>query len=392
VLAGLMAHEGRTASSNTSAYCQARGRLKCEVLAGLHDDVAERLEKDAVRGRLWYGRIVKIVDGSSVSMPDTEKNQSAFPQPEGQKPGCGFPVARLAVIFSLLSGAVLDLAWGSLHVAETALSRRMWSRLSAGDVFLADRGFCSFADLWCLMQRGIDSVMRVRERRRRPVNTARTLGRNDRIVEWIKTKAIPIWMGLAEWKSMPDVLRLREILVTVDIKGFRSKNLTIVTTLLDARAYPTEAFVDLYRRRWLAELFLRDIKISMGMDVLRCKSPEMIERELRLFVIAYNLVRALILQAARTHKADPNRLSFKGTLSKVRSWAPELAKAKSKKVLRIMSDALLFQIAFDPVPDRPNRVEPRAVKRRPKQYSRLIKPRREYREIYHRSRYENALT
>jgi len=392
VLAGLMAQEGRMASSNTSGYCQARGRLRCECLARLHEGVTERIEAAAGRGRLWYGRTVKIVDGSSASMPDTEANQAAFPQPEGQKPGCGFPVARFAVIFSLVTGAVLDLAWDSLHVAETALFRRMWGWLSAGDVILADRGFCSFADLWCLMQRGIDGVMRLRDRRRKAVKTVRTLGKNDRIVEWVKTKVIPIWMGLAEWESMPAVLRLREIHFTVDLRGFRTKDFTVVTTLLDARAYPTEAFVELYRRRWLAELFLRDIKESMGMDPLRCKSPEMIERELRMFLIAYNLVRVLILQAARENKTELNRLSFKGTLSKVRSWAHELSMAKNKTALRKLTQALLFQIAFDPVPNRPNRVEPRAVKRRPKQYSRLIKPRREYQEIFHKNRYEKALT
>ena len=392
VQAGLMGREGRTASPSTSAYCQARGRLPCDWLACLHEGVSERLEAAVVRGRLWYGRIVKIVDGSSVSMPDTEENQAAFPQPEGQKPGCGFPVARLAVTFSLATGAILDLAWDSLHVAETTLFRRMWGGLSAGDVLLADRGFCSLADFWCLMRRGIDGVMRLRTSRSAGVRIVRTLGKNDRIVEWIKTKVIPVWMGLTEWETMPAALRIREIRFAVNLPGFRTRAVTVVTTLLDARAYPAEAFVELYRRRWMAELFLRDIKISMGMDVLRCKSPDMIERELRMFLIAYNLVRALILQAARKHMANPDRLSFKGTLSKVRQWAPALAISKNRKTLHRMSNALLFQIAFDPVPDRPNRIEPRAVKRRPKQYSRLIKPRREFREIFHKNQYRKSLS
>jgi len=392
VLAGLMGLFGRPASPSTAAYCQARKRLSCDWLCRIHEGVQERLEKAAVGGRLWYGRIVKIVDGSSVSMPDTEENQAAFPQPDGQKAGCGFPVARLAVIFSLAAGTVLDLAWDSLHVAETTLFRRMWDGLAAGDVLLADRGFCSFADFWCLMQRGVDSVMRLNARRRAGVRVVRVLGKDDRIVEWIKTKVIPVWMGLAEWEAMPSVVRLREIRFGVDIPGFRTRAVTVVTTLLDARTYPAEAFADLYRRRWSAELFLRDIKITMGMDVLRCKSPDMIERELRMFLIAYNLVRALILQAAQKYRSDPDRLSFKGTLSKVRQWAPMLASVRNRATLRRLTGALLQQIAFDPVPDRPNRIEPRAVKRRPKQYSRLIKPRREFREIFHRNRYEAALT
>jgi hypothetical protein len=242
------------------------------------------------------------------------------------------------------------------------------------------------------MRRGIDGVMRLRTSRSAGVRIVRTLGKNDRIVEWIKTKVIPVWMGLTEWETMPAALRIREIRFAVNLPGFRTRAVTVVTTLLDARAYPAEAFVELYRRRWMAELFLRDIKISMGMDVLRCKSPDMIERELRMFLIAYNLVRALILQAARKHMANPDRLSFKGTLSKVRQWAPALAISKNRKTLHRMSNALLFQIAFDPVPDRPNRIEPRAVKRRPKQYSRLIKPRREFREIFHKNQYRKSLS
>lgn len=392
VLARLACHENRTASPNTSAYCQARRRLRCDWLADIHEGVVDRLEAAADHNRLWYGRAVKIVDGSGVSMPDTEENQAAFPRPNRPESECGFPVARLAVIFSLLTGAVLDLAWDSLHVAETTLSRRMWSRLEAGDVLLADRGFCSFADFWRLKQRGVDSVMRLNAKRSVGMRVVRVLGKNDRLVVWFKSKQIPIWMGLEEWTAMPRELLLREIHFTVDIPGFRTRAVTVVTTLLDARLYPAEAFGALYRRRWMAELSLRDLKTSMDMEILRCKSPEMIEREIRMFLIAYNLVRALILRAAQKYGADTSRMSFMGTLEKVLEWAPILAESRNKKILHRLTDVLLFQIAFDPVPHRPNRVEPRAVKRRPKNYARLNKPRREYKEIFHRNKYVKALT
>ena len=392
VLARLACYERRTASPNTSAYCQARRRLPCDWLADIHEGVVERLEAAADRRRLWYGRVVKIVDGSGVSMPDTAENQAAFPRPRRKDGECGFPVARLAVIFSLRTGAVLDLAWDSLHVAETTLFRRMWSLLEAGDVLLADRGFCSFADLWCLMRRGVDSVMRLNARRSVGMRVVRVLGKNDRLVAWFKSKQIPIWMGREEWAAMPRELLLREIHVTVDIPGFRTREVTVVTTLLDKRAYPAEAFADLYRRRWLAELYLDDLKTSMGMDILRCKSPEMIEREIRMFLIAYNLVRALILSAAQKYGADISRMSFMGTLVKVLDWAPILAGSRNKKILHRLTKMFLFQIAFDPVPHRPNRVEPRAVKRRPKNYARLNKPRREYKEIFHRNKYVKALS
>jgi hypothetical protein len=361
-------------------------------LADIHEGVVERLEAAADRSRLWYGRVVKIVDGSGVSMPDTAENQAAFPRPNRSDGRCGFPVARLTVIFSLLTGAVLDLAWGSLHDAETTLARRMWSRLCPGDVLLADRGFCSFADFWCLKQRGVDSVMRLNAKRSVGRRVVRVLGKNDRLVAWFKSKQIPIWMGLEEWTAMPNELLVREIHVTVDIPGFRTREVTVATTLLDERLYPAESFADLYRRRWLAELFLDDLKTSMGMDILRCKSPEMIEREIRMFLIAYNLVRALILRAAQKYKAETSRMSFMGTLEKVLEWAPILAESKNKKTLRRLTEVLLLQIACDPVPFRPNRVEPRAVKRRPKNYARLNKPRKESKEIFHRNKYVKALT
>lgn len=392
VLAHLAARDGRVASSSTSAYCQARARIDSAWLGEIHGSLLRSMETRLAGGGLWCGRNVVIVDGSAVSMPDSPSNQSAFPQPRTQKPGCGFPVARIAVIFSLAAGAMLDLAWDSLHVAETTLFRRMWPGLRAGDVVLGDRGFSALADLWCLRQRGVDCVVRQNARRSVGVREVKRLGANDRLVDWVKSKGIPVWMDFAEWLAMPSLFRVREIHVVIDIPGFRTRSVTVATTLLDAGAYPAEAFAELYRRRWRAEIGLRDVKITLGMDVLRCKSPEMVDRELRVIAIAHNLVRAMMLEAACASGAPASRVSFKGALAGIRQWAPVLAASTDHATHDRICAAMLTAIARDLVPDRPNRLEPRATKRRPKNYQRLTKPRWEFRESPHRSKYARPLT
>lgn len=384
----LLSLEEKLLSPNTSAYCQARERLKSSWLADIHEGILDALESRPRTAHLWRGRNVKIVDGSSVSMPDTEANQAAYPQQEGQKKGCGFPVMRLAVIFSLATGAILDMAWDALTIGEGDLFRRMWSRLVQGDVVLADRGFCGYADFWCLMRRGVDCVMRQRSNRTTGIRHVRQLGKGDRIVKWVKTKVCPLWMDDKEWAAMPATMILREIRYRVKVLGFRSDSIVVVTNLLDEAAYPAKAFVELYRRRWRAELFLRDIKITLGMDVLRCKTPAMIEKELRMHVIGYNLIRALMFETAVAHDVPLDRLSVKGTLSTVKQWAPVLAAIHDDDALAAAERALRFYIAYDLVPLRPNRAEPRAKKRRPKGYPLLNKPRRDYLDSPHRSRYK----
>ena len=213
----------------------------------------------------------------------------------------------------------------------------------------------------------------------------------DRLVYWTKSKVRPRWLDKEAWNALPDTMPIREIRVVVAPPGFRTKNLTLITTLLDPRLFSKEAFAQLYLRRWRAELFLRDLKISMNMDVLRCKTPDMVEKELYMHLIAYNIVRALMLQAAATKNIPPVRLSFKGTAVTVRHWAPMMAAAvhygrDCKKIYK----ALLNAIARDPVPERPGRTEPRARKRRPKNYQLLTKPRKEFKECQHRSRYKKA--
>ncbi len=205
----------------------------------------------------------------------------------------------------------------------------------------------------------------------------RRIRREDHIVDWIKTAVCPVWMDYRQWLKMPERLRLREVSFRVEVPGFRSRAITIVTTLTDARRYPAESFAELYRRRWMAELALRDLKTTMGMDVLRCKSPDMVEKELRMFFIAHNLIRVLIFEAAQKRGVLPYQISFKGALSVARQWAPVLAEVRSKAARNRMIREMFRQMGNYIVADRPDRFEPRAVKRRPKEYALLNKPRAE---------------
>ena len=341
---------------------------------------------------LWFGRPVKVVDGSGLSMPDTPENQALYPQSKGAKPGCSFPVMRVVALFCLGTGALIRLAKGSLSVSERALFRSLWDQLQAGDVILADRGFCGYAEFYFLLQRGVDSVMRNHPRRTVGKTVLKSFGKGDRLILWHKGKAGPRCPDKPVWKTLPETLALREIAFQVAVKGFRTKSITVVTTLLDPAAFPTEAFADLYCRRWLAELFLRDIKTTMGMDILRCKTPDMVHKELTMHLIAYNLVRLTMLEAAAAHDMPFERISFKGTLSTLRQWAPIFAAAPTPAARERLWSILLHYVGADRLPYRPDRVEPRARKRRPKNYQLLNKPRRLFKEIHHRNHYTKVVS
>jgi len=385
--------EGATASPNTAGYCKARARLRQADLEKVDTLVTRRVEAAAARQGLWYGRAVKVADGSGLSMPDTPANQAVYPQSRRQKPGCGFPVMRVVALFSLATGVIVGLAKGALSVGERTLFRRLWDLFEPADVALADSGFCGYADFYCLAQRGVDCVMRNHPRRSVGLTPLRRFSKGHRLVRWHKTGRCPQWLDPHEWRAMPDRLTVREIRFSIDIPGFRTKAITVVTTLLDPKAFPRRAFLELYRRRWMAELYLRDIKTTMGMDVLRCKSPGMVHKELLMFRIAHNLVRALMVESAVTYGLSVYRISFKGTLTTVREWAPILAAAPLSRADRQrLTDYFLYYLARDLLPNRPNRIEPRARKRRPKNYQLLNQPRRVFKEIQHRNKYKKPLS
>lgn len=388
--AWLFLEEGKTPSPNTAGYCKARAKLHPQELAQASRRIAAKMEKACPWS--WHGRRVMAVDGTGLSMPDTSENQAAWPQPKKTTPGCGFPVMRACALFSLATGAMAGLAHGSLRVHERTLYRQLWRLLGKGDVLLGDRGFCAFADFYLLFQKGVDCVMR-KNGRRKNARVLKRLAKNDRIVLWEKSGVRPKWIASRTWARLPETIAVREVLVRVSYPGFRTQNIFVVTTLLDPNQYPAASLAELYFRRWNVEIFFRDIKITLGMDILSCRTPKMIETELWMHVIAYNLVRAFMLEAAIQCSVPYARISFKGTLSTLRQWARELASpGLSTKARCELTHYMLACIAADALPYRPGRSEPRARKRRPKNYQLLNKPRAQFKETMHRNRCRKPLS
>jgi len=383
----------RPISSNTSAYCQARTRLSEKTLETIHRQTAQRLEGNVPTDSLWLGRRVKIVDGTGCSMPDTAENQKAYPQPGSQKPGCGFPVMKLVGLFCLASGALLEVVRGTLLVHESQLFRRLWPHLNPRDILLADRGFCSFFSIHSLQARGVDSVMRLHQRRRVDFRRGKRLGKDDILLDWTKPAQRPETLSAEEFKALPTTLTVRLIRLTPHIKGFRVRTIILVTTLLDPIAFPAQALGELYFQRWSVELHFREIKTLLRLDVLRCLTPQMVHKELLLHMIAYNLIRCLMQQAAICHHVDLSRISFKGTLDTLHHFADAIraADAKPRQQAQLYSE-MLRVIALDQLPIRPHRSEPRAKKRRPKNYHLLTKPRKSMRITQNRSHHKAALT
>jgi hypothetical protein len=381
VLAWLVSRGETPCSPKTDPYCKARQRLPESLLRRLMRETGQALHRQSPAAWLWKGRRVKIADGTTVSMPDTPANQAAYPQPASQQPGLGFPIARLVVVFGLACGTVLDAALGRYHgkqAGENSLLRTLGQALEPGDVLLADRYYSGWFDIAWWQQRGVDVVVRLHQRRRCDMRRGRRLGRDDHLIVWAKP-ARPAWMDEETYRSMPDELELREVRVRVQQRGFRTKVLVVVTTLLDAQVYPAKDLAVLYRLRWQAELDLRSLKGTLEMDVLRCKSPEMVRKEVWAHLLAYNLIRGVMAQAAEEHGCDPRELSFKGALQAVTTFAERLLEAEQERFEELY-DWLLLTIGANQVGDRPDRVEPRARKRRPKEYPLLTKPRKEARK------------
>jgi len=380
-------------SASTCAYCKARSRLALRTLAHIHDHLVCRLESNTPQAARWLSRRVKVVDGTNLSMPDTPENQGPWPQPTSQKPGCGFPMMKLAGLFSLASGALLAVAKGNLHVHESQLFKQLWDELDPEDVLLSDRGFCSFVTICSLLARGIDTVMRLHQARKSDGRNGKYLGCGDRLVTWRKPAQRTAAWSPQEFAALPAQMTLRQITLYVTTPGFRSSKIVLVTTLLDPKRYPADAIRDLYAQRWSVELHFREIKTSLRLDVLRCKTPPMIERELWLHLIAYNLVRCLMQQAANTYHVDLSRLSFKGTLDALTHFADALhARAGRPRKQARLFEEMLRLIADDLVPLRPLRSEPRAKKRRAKNYHLLTKPRHKMRVPPHRNRPKSVLS
>jgi hypothetical protein len=363
---------------DTGPYCKARQRLPERVCARLARDVGGELHRRVRDGSVLGGRPVKLVDGSTVSMPDTAQNQAEYPQPSSQQTGLGFPLARIVGLLSLASGAVLDLAIGPYagkETGETALFRQLWKSLFPGDVAVGDRYFASFWDLVLLALCGVDGVYRQHQLRLTKEQRVRRLGRGDHVLRIPKPQR-PAWMDRATYAQIPQQLLVRELTIQVRVRGFRVHEMTLVTTLLDSDEFSAAELARVYRARWHAELDLRTIKITMQMDVLRCKTPAMVRKEIWMHLLAYNLIRTVIAEAAERHKLKPREVSFKGALQTLTAYRSLLEGVASTDLRRVTSE-MLKAIASHRVGDRQNRYEPRAIKRRPKPHDLLTVPRHE---------------
>jgi hypothetical protein len=366
----------RPPSPDTGAYCRARAKLPERVLRRLVYHVADQLESRADGDWLWLGRHVKVGDGTTLVAPDTGENQKVWPQPRSQKPGLGFPILRMVVLFSLATAAVSGVTVGPYkgkQTGEPALLRELFDRFQPGDVFLGDCCFSSYFLLALFLARQVDVVVRQHQRRTTDFRRGQRLGKEDHLVEWQRPPR-PEWMDEETYATIPKTLEVRELKVRVAIRGFRVQQLVVVTTLTDPDRYPKDQIATLFRQRWHAELDLRNIKISLQMDDLRGHTPEMVRREIWTHWLAYNLIRKTIAQAARTCNKSPRQLSFAAGLAAVAtSW--DHATVAQPDLLTALAHAQFRVIAAHLVGDRPDRVEPRAIKRRPKPQRLLRQPR-----------------
>ena len=379
-VARLNAHRVSLGSSPVSAatggFCQARKRLPEGFFAAIARHTGREIENAVHTPWLWMQRRVLMFDGTIVSMPDTEENQAEYPQPPSQRPGVGFPLARIAAIFSFSTGAVIDLgiaAYSGKSQGELSLLRQLIGVFLPGDVMLADRLMCSWREMVMLKSRGVDVVTRLTSHRSADFRRGKRLGKDDHIVRWAKPDLRPV--EFAD-KDLPDYLDVRETRITVDHAGFRALSIILVTTLLDDKLITAHDLQQLYRARWHNELDLRALKETLQMDVLRCKTPELIRKEIWTHIISYNLIRAMIAQAAMKHAIEPRTISFKGAMQTLAAFQSVIKAVCQRSKLRIeIYLQVLDAIATHRVAKRPDRFEPRLKKRRDGRYDRLTKPR-----------------
>lgn len=371
-----------------SAYCQARQRLPLELIQRVVDSFVRGLEA-AGPASLWCGRRVLLVDGSGFSMPDTPQLQAYFGQSGQQKPGCGFPIAHMLALMDAHAGFLHDVIISPLRTHDMKHAADLHPRLCPGDIVVADRGFCSYAHLTLISRANLHAVLRMHQKQivsfhpHRPctqdlpkgntgIPTSRwvkRLGHCDQLVMWRKPQSRPKWMSAEEFEKLPDELLVREIKCRIRDRGCRVQEVTLVTTLIDPARYPAAEIAKLYRLRWQVEVDLRDLKITLGMDVLKGHKVETVMKEAFIYVLVYNLVRLVALKAARRQRVRPHRISFIDALRWLQPAKP---------------DALLPDLVVNPV--RPGRVEPRCKKRRPKEYDLMSRPRHELRKRLRRRR------
>ncbi len=366
-------------TSDTGDYCRARAKLSEHALHDLTVEIAEEVESQAPQEWLWKGCHTKLVDGFTFTMPDTAANQAAYPQAATQKPGLGFPIARACALISLATACIMNLKIGRYcgkETGESALLRELLGSLSPRDVLVADRYYCSFTMIALLRMRDVDCCMRMHQKRHVDFRRGQRLGRYDHRLVWIKPQR-PSWMDEATYLALPDELPLRELCYTITKPGARTRKLTIVTTLIDEKAYTKAEIAQLYGFRWNAELDIRSIKTFLNLNHVRCKTPAMVRAELWTTLLGYNLIRTTTAAAAVLHQKIPRQISFTATCQQVlANWMlPGSGKKLSYAEYHESCRSYLLAISNCPAADRPGRIEPREVKRRIETYKRMTEPR-----------------
>jgi len=375
IISWLAAAGSECPSNDTGAYSKARQRLPEPLLQRLVPEVAESLEQQVPVAQQWCGRRVRVCDGTTVLMSDTLANQAEYPQHSNQAPGCGFPIAKLVVIFSLLTGAVTAACIAPLTCSEIVMSRLLYQDLDPQDVMLGDQAYGSYVDLALVQQQGADGVLRKHHARQSDFRRGKKLGTGDHQVVWSKPKQCPKHMSEAEFAALPATLNVREVCLRLTRRGFRDQKIIVVTTLLDAKRYSAERLTQLYGLRWqAAEVNLRHLKTTLKMEMLTAKTPEMVRKEIWTHWLAYTVLRTLMGQAAKTAGCTPFRLSLQGARQQFNHLLPLLATTTKAARMRLYQ-VLLEQVATDWLPLRPGRSEPRVVKRRPKPFPRMRQPR-----------------
>jgi Transposase DDE domain len=377
-----LAQGQRPCSAETGAYCQARKRLPESFFADVACQTGRALEANVESRWLWKGRHVYLFDGTTVTMPDTPENQQAYPQVYNQKPGLGFPIARLGALISLACGAVVNLGfcqYAGKGQGEVSLLRRLWDSLRPGDILLTDALLGNWANLVMLKERGLEFVGRLNKAHRTAdFRRGQRLGPEDHVVQWRKPTSIRS-LDRQEYHALPEFITVREMWIHVHQPGFRTRSIVVITTLLDPEQTTKEDLATLYRARWHNELDIRSLKSAMQMRELRCKTPEMVRKEVWAHILAYNLIRTVMAQAAARHDVEPRSISFTGAMQTLEAFQPLLEFGATQDAagrLRLYHD-LLDAIATHRVGDRPDRYEPRVKKRRRNHYGWLTKPRAE---------------
>jgi hypothetical protein len=377
---------GAVISSGTGAYVMARYRLPLERLQVIFSALATRAEQAAGDIPGANGRRVMVVDATVVQMPDTPDIQKHYPQPPLQKAGCGFPIMKISALFNLASGTIEHVEFGNRKIHELPLFFRLFSRLRAGDIWLGDALYSAYVGLAYSTLKGVDGIARQEGPRHCSFRHGKRLGRNERLITWDKPLCKPHYLTCREWAMIPETLRLRMVRVTLCRPGWRPLVFHVVTTLLDPIMYPADWIAALYLRRWRLELCFRDLKTSLGMELLRTKALAMVEKEVLMFLIAHNMIRCLIVEASGLHGHHIETISFMGTVAVVRQYCHALALAPSRRARKNLFAALMDAIGKETLPVRPNRIEPRSLKRRGKPFPRLMIPRQKFRQ---RRRYQS---